>query len=120
MMPRVKKYETILRAIGHVAHNRPFTVRDLADSLSTRGISPSAARYAVRKLYTDGLLHKVEDGYFPKPALWDMIESACGMEPNTGIPVVALQDSPLHDGHEAATERALVSLLDQLEPPKAD
>ena len=74
-MTTVKKYETIVLAIGAVAHNRPFTVTDLAEYVHEKNISFTDVASAVRKLYADGLLLNVDRGYFPTSALWGMIES---------------------------------------------
>lgn len=68
-------YEIIVLAIGTVAHNRPFTVTDLAEYVHAKNISFADVASAVRKLYADGLLLNVDRGYFPTSALWGMIES---------------------------------------------
>jgi len=69
-------YESILRAIGTVAHNRPFTVTDIAEYVHAKNISFADVASAVRRLYADGLLLSVDRCYFPTSALWKMIEEA--------------------------------------------
>lgn len=76
MADKTKKQRALI-AIGTVAHNRPFTARDLSEYVGF-----DASGY-VRGWLKRGLLVRVgSDGrmalYYPQHTLWMMVEGAVG------------------------------------------
>ncbi len=63
--------DSIRTGIATVAHNRPFTSRDLAEY---RGLSTATATAIVKKLVKGKMLRKVPDGWYPTSMGWDWIE----------------------------------------------
>jgi DNA-binding MarR family transcriptional regulator len=62
---------SLLQALGTLAHNRPFSARDVTEYVGINGAN------AVRRLVRKGLVTRVPGGYFPTPKGWEAIEQAC-------------------------------------------
>lgn len=71
-MRHTSRSPRMICAIGTLAHNRSFSIRDLTEYT---GVDASAL---VRRMTRAGQLSRVSRGqYFPTSAGWNLIEVAC-------------------------------------------